>query len=386
MSATFRVGVFLVLAAGAALCNPITWTLSATFNDGGTAAGVFTFDSDTGKFSNWNVSTSGGNTSVFFPFDFTPANSSLSLNRVDPSGPTIAFVSDVTFPDAEAGTPENLILQATLVSPLTDALGAISINLLSGYTAECFDCGPARFFTSGTLTAVPGNQTSQTITFGALSNVTLGVAPFAISAPASSGLAVTFASTTPSVCTVSGSTITILAVGTCSITASQAGSANYAAATPVTQSFTVVASLAVTPTALSFQLPQGPLAQAQSLQIGGAAGTAWQATATTSTGGAWLSVSPGAGQIPASLTALVNSVNLTAGTYQGSITIQAPGATPPASNTIGVTLTVTPASGPSGQNQIVVTVAGASAPIPPNLRASFRILRTGILNFQPANS
>jgi hypothetical protein len=83
---------------------------------------------------------------------------------------------------------------------------------------------------------------AQTITFGPLGGVTLGIAPFPIIATASSGLPVTFASTTPAVCTVSASTITILAAGTCSITASQPGSANYAAATPVTQNFTVTVS------------------------------------------------------------------------------------------------------------------------------------------------
>ena len=80
---------------------------------------------------------------------------------------------------------------------------------------------------------------SQTIAFGALSDVSFGVSPFAVSATASSGLAVSFASTTTSVCTVSGSTVTIVAGGPCSITASQAGNASYAAATPVSQSFTV---------------------------------------------------------------------------------------------------------------------------------------------------
>ncbi|MGD0201390.1 MAG: hypothetical protein ABSD27_11630, partial [Bryobacteraceae bacterium] len=83
-------------------------------------------------------------------------------------------------------------------------------------------------------------QVAQTITFAALSNVTIGVAPFPITATASSGLAVSFTSTTTSVCTVSGTTVTIVAVGTCSITASQAGNANYTMATPVTQSFTVI--------------------------------------------------------------------------------------------------------------------------------------------------
>ena len=77
------------------------------------------------------------------------------------------------------------------------------------------------------------SQGTQTITFGALNSVTLPSAAFALSATASSGLAVSFASTTPAVCTVSGSMATPLAAGTCTITASQAGNANYAAATPV---------------------------------------------------------------------------------------------------------------------------------------------------------
>jgi hypothetical protein len=80
---------------------------------------------------------------------------------------------------------------------------------------------------------------SQTITFPAISNVTFGVAPFTISATASSGLAVSFTSTKPAVCTVSGSTVTVVAVGTCSITANQAGNATYSAAPAVSRSFTI---------------------------------------------------------------------------------------------------------------------------------------------------
>jgi sugar lactone lactonase YvrE len=93
------------------------------------------------------------------------------------------------------------------------------------------------------------SSVAQTITFRALSNVTLGVAPFSISATASSGLPVTFTSTTTPVCTVSGSTVTILATGTCSITATQGGNGSYAAATPVTQSFVVSAANGVVATA-----------------------------------------------------------------------------------------------------------------------------------------
>ena len=86
-------------------------------------------------------------------------------------------------------------------------------------------------------------HTTQTITFGTLANVMYGVPPFAIGATASSGLAVSFASTTSSVCTVTGTTVTVVGSGVCSIVASQAGNAAYAAAATVAQSFTVSALL-----------------------------------------------------------------------------------------------------------------------------------------------
>ncbi len=48
-----------------------------------------------------------------------------------------------------------------------------------------------------------------------------------------------FTSLTSGICSVSGTTASLLAAGTCTIQASQAGNANFAAATPVSQSFTV---------------------------------------------------------------------------------------------------------------------------------------------------
>ena len=71
---------------------------------------------------------------------------------------------------------------------------------------------------------------NQTITFGALSNRTMLQTPFIVSATASSGLPVTFMSTTPSVCTtsgVNGTTVNLLSPGTCTINATQAGNATY---------------------------------------------------------------------------------------------------------------------------------------------------------------
>ena len=91
---------------------------------------------------------------------------------------------------------------------------------------------------SGSPVAITG-VVAQTISFGVLAGKVLGDASFAISATATSGAAVSFASSTTSVCTVSGATITLVGAGTCTIVASRGASSIYAAATSVTQSFTV---------------------------------------------------------------------------------------------------------------------------------------------------
>ncbi len=93
------------------------------------------------------------------------------------------------------------------------------------------------------------NQISQTITFGALPNVTYGVAPITLTATASSGLTVTYTVTGPAM--VSGSLLTITGAGGVTVTANQAGDTTYAAAPPVMQSFTVNPA---TPT-LAFSVP-----------------------------------------------------------------------------------------------------------------------------------
>ena len=84
-------------------------------------------------------------------------------------------------------------------------------------------------------------RTAQSISFGLLANRTLVQSPFTVRASASSGLAVTFTTTTPAVCKasgVNGRTITLIATGTCTVRASQAGNSIYKSAS-VNRSFTV---------------------------------------------------------------------------------------------------------------------------------------------------
>lgn len=94
---------------------------------------------------------------------------------------------------------------------------------------------------SDTVVFVISNKLSQTINFLNPGEKVLGINPFNLAATAvPSGLQVSYTSNTPNVCTVLNDVVTILARGTCSITASQAGNGTYSAATSITQPFAVV--------------------------------------------------------------------------------------------------------------------------------------------------
>ncbi|HVV44603.1 MAG TPA: FG-GAP-like repeat-containing protein, partial [Bryobacteraceae bacterium] len=85
-------------------------------------------------------------------------------------------------------------------------------------------------------------QAAQSISFGPLSDVALGASPIQISATATSGLQVVFTSDTTSICNVAGASVTLVAAGQCSITATQAGDPAWAPASPVTVLFNIAAT------------------------------------------------------------------------------------------------------------------------------------------------
>lgn len=88
----------------------------------------------------------------------------------------------------------------------------------------------------------------QSISFHSLPSVVIGTTPFALTASTTSGLPVSFASTSPSVCATSGTIVRLLATGTCSISASQAGNSRYLPADSVDQSFPVTKAPLMRPT------------------------------------------------------------------------------------------------------------------------------------------
>lgn len=105
---------------------------------------------------------------------------------------------------------------------------------------------------AGALTITPA---SQVILFGAIPPASVGAAPFALTASATSGLPITYTSDNSDVATISGGIVTMVGPGTVNINASQAGNADYAPAASVTQPLTVVP----TPTNDSGDIPAMPI-------------------------------------------------------------------------------------------------------------------------------
>jgi hypothetical protein len=114
-------------------------------------------------------------------------------------------------------------------------------------------------------------------------------------------------------------------------------------------------ALALAPAALSFTVQAGaaaPSAQTVSATSSGAQVNV-SASATTASGGSWLSVAPASGTTPASLSVAVNPSGLAVGTFSGTISVAASGVSN-SPRTVPVTLTVTAGPVPT------LTVAPAS--------------------------
>jgi hypothetical protein len=107
------------------------------------------------------------------------------------------------------------------------------------------DCADRAWIDSLKLPGVdpPPPMVNQAIVFGpAPANVTVGGTGTVSATGGGSGNPVVFASLTASTCSVSGATVTGVAVGTCTVSANQAGNAGYNAAPQVTQSFAILAA------------------------------------------------------------------------------------------------------------------------------------------------
>ena len=155
------------------------------------------------------------------------------------SEPVINFtLADITVTN---GTASNLNSSgaAYAVNITPTAAGTITISVAAGTATDA----AANNNTASNLFSIvyQTGKLDQTITFATLPSKQLTDAPFALTATASSGLSVSYTSSNTAVATISGATVTIVGAGTTTITADQAGDANFNAAISVTQNLVVEA-------------------------------------------------------------------------------------------------------------------------------------------------
>ncbi|MBB1177634.1 hypothetical protein DSM05_00480 [Pseudomonas sp. FW305-3-2-15-E-TSA4] len=156
------------------------------------------------------------------------------------SGGTAPYVYALASGALPAGVSLNTATGAVTGTPTTAGAFAYAIQATDSQGTPATATGAT---VSGTIT-----KGTQTISFAALADASLSASPLTVSATSSSGLAVAFTSATTGVCTVSGTSVTLLGPGTCTLNADQAGDANWNAATQVQRSFTATAAtLSVTP-------------------------------------------------------------------------------------------------------------------------------------------
>ena len=186
----------------------------------------------------------------------------------------------ITFPtlaDKEVTDPDfSLGATASSTLPVSYTSNSTSICTVSGSTVSIVASGTCSITaeqaggTTGGSTYVAATsvtrtfivKTAQTITFPTLADKESTDPDFALAATASSGLPVSYTSSTASVCTVSGTTVAIVGPGTCSITANQAGGVRagvtYGAATSVTRTFAVKQGQTITFPVISKKHYQAP--------------------------------------------------------------------------------------------------------------------------------
>lgn len=154
----------------------------------------------------------------------------------------VAYSQTIT--QTGGAAPVTFTLSGTLQAGLTLSSGGVisGTPASAGVRTITVTATDANGFSSQIQYNITISKANQAITFGAQGGQTYSPGgTFAISptATADSGLAVTYSSGSAGVCTVSGTTVTIVAAGTCTIRANQSGNASYNAAPQVTQLVTI---------------------------------------------------------------------------------------------------------------------------------------------------
>jgi sugar lactone lactonase YvrE len=259
---TYAPGLTVTLSAtGGNSGNPVTFSVDATSSGAGTIsgntltvtqAGTIVLDADQAANVNYLAAPQVQQTLVV-------NKATQTVTFMPLSQPFHYIVGGVSLAIQASGGGSNNAITFTLDSTST-MTGSFGASTVSGSTSTAVLTIPAQTATSGAI-VVDAVQTgnanyadsaqaqmiiqvlaplpTQSITFANPGTQVVGT-PLTLTATATSGFPVDYTASPSTVCTVSGSKATFIAAGTCTIVASQPGDNIYfAAALPVTQSFTV---------------------------------------------------------------------------------------------------------------------------------------------------
>jgi len=206
--------------------------------------------------------------SCTLPIDFSPQSAGLltenvtltdnamnvnnAMQRIGVQGTGVQVAQTITFgtiATQRAGTTLTLSATASSSLPvsfssLTTAVCTVARSTASFVAAgtcsiKATQAGDAEYLAAPPVTrSFQVTGLPQTITFPTIPSQAV-FSTVKLAATTTSKLTVSFASLTAAVCTVSGTTASLIDTGTCTVQATQAGNATYLAAAPVNESFTV---------------------------------------------------------------------------------------------------------------------------------------------------
>jgi hypothetical protein len=239
---------FSVTASGGGSGNPVIFSSSGACTN---AAAMFTMTSGTGTCS--VTYDQAGNT------NYNPAAQITESVNAQKAGQTITFgvLAAKTFGDADfavsASASSGLVVSFAASGNCTISGATMHITGAGSCTVTASQAGNANINAATEVAqSFSIGKATQTITFAALPNKTFGAPDFTVHATASSGLTVFFAASGS--CSVNGTIVHLKSPGTCTLTASQSGNADYNAANSVVRTFKVLRSRCSVPSVVGKKL------------------------------------------------------------------------------------------------------------------------------------
>ncbi|MEE9339866.1 MAG: GlyGly-CTERM sorting domain-containing protein, partial [Methylococcaceae bacterium] len=171
-----------------------------------------------------NTTTFGAAADVEKTIEIKKANQTITVTNT----PTTAFIGDI-FPVtaiSDSTLPVTIVPSPTTICTL-DSTNKVTIKAAGTCKLTADQAGNDNYKAAATV-IYNIKVSADSITFPTISDKTYGSAPFSVTATSSSGANVSLSSETTNVCAVSGTTVTLVAVGTCKLKATSGSISNTA--------------------------------------------------------------------------------------------------------------------------------------------------------------